>query len=625
MLNHATIKALEMMKTYKGSVMIKRFSAPVLKDIFFIIGITFAVLYIYHQTTSFDYINFDDPIYVTDNQAVKSGINYESLVWAFRIHKDICMYYQPIAWLSHMIDVEMWGLDPGRHHLSSLFIHWLNVLLLFFILKSMTGSFIKSALAASLFAIHPVNVDAVSWIAERKTLVSAFFWFLGLWAYLLYVRKPTRSRYLLLLFFFTLGILTKPVMITFPCALLLLDIWPLNRVDFEKTFNFNLLTRLIIEKIPLFIITGLWFITPLLSPALLSNETTPEIIPHGLRIANALVAYVKYIMKFFVPVDLSILYPYPKSVPVIQTISALLIILFVSSLFIAHYKKKPYLIIGWLWFLGILFPTSGLILGTLWPSMADRWAYLPYIGLCIITSWFVIDIAMYGKALLLIFFVIISIHISWLTWTAQKQVIHWKNSLTIFEKSLTIIDYHYLPHQNIAAELMKRGFHEQARKHLSIIIYHEPDHAEAYYNMGLSFFQTDENEKALNYLAKAREIDTKNANSYLVSVLILKKLEKFEQAIRLCEQALEKVKKKDDILYQFAQLMADTGKKEAAELKVLELLSATPRHVSGIILYADLLRQRNEIDKALFNYQKALALSPGNHKAIMGISLCKKP
>lgn len=605
--------------------MMKRFSTPFLKNIIFIIGITFVVLYIYQQTSSFDFINFDDPIYVSDNQAVKSGINYESLSWSFRIHKDICMYYQPIAWISHMIDVELWGLDPGRHHLSSVFIHLLNALLLFFILKSMTGSFIKSALAASLFALHPVNVDAVSWIAERKTLVSAFFWFLGLWAYLLYVHKPKLSRYLLLLFFFTLGILTKPVMITFPCALLLLDIWPLNRVDFEKTFNLKILAHLIMEKIPLFIITGLWFITPLLSPTLLSNETTSEIIPHSLRIANALVAYVKYVIKFFVPVDLSILYPYPKSVPAIQAVSAFFILFFVTSLFILNYKKKPYLIIGWLWFMGILFPTSGLILGTLWPSMADRWAYLPYIGLCIITSWFVIDVAKYRKNLFLIVLVMIAAYIPWLTWAAKKQVSHWTNSLTIFEKSLTVIDYHYLPHLNIAAELMHRGFHKEARKHLNIIIEHEPDHAEAYYNMGLSFFQTGENENALKYLEAAREIDTKNANSYLVSIIILKKQKKHEEAIRLCEQALEKVKKKDEILYQLAQLMSETGKKEAAELKVLELLSAVPHHLSGIILYADLLRQRNETDKALFHYQKALELSPGNEKASLGISMCKKP
>lgn len=215
-------------------------------------------------------------------------------------------------------------------------------------------------------------------------------------------------------------------------------------------------------------------------------------------------------------------------------------------------------------------------------------------------------------------------YIPWLSWTAKKQVTHWTNSLTIFEKSLTVIDYHYLPHQNIAAELMKLGFHEQARKHLRIIIEHEPDHADAFYNMGLSFYQTGENEKALTYLSKAREIDTNNTNSYLVSILLLKKMQKYEEAIRLCEQALEKVKKKDELLFQLAQLMSDTEKKEAAELKVLELLSAAPHHLSGIILYADLLRQRNETDKALSQYQKALVLSPGNEKAIMGISLCKK-
>lgn len=620
---HATITAANNHET--RVTMIKHTIHDTLRDILFITGIALAVLYIYHQTFSFDFINFDDPIYVTDNQAVKNGLSYESLSWAFGIHEDICMYYQPVAWISHMIDVELWGLDPGKHHRTSVIIHILNVALLFLVLKSMTGSFVKSAFAASFFAVHPVNMDSVSWIAERKTLVSAFFWFLGMASYQLYIRKPGVLRYGFLAFFFTLGLLTKPVMITFPCVLLLLDIWPLKRIDLSPALDAKTVVHLIVEKIPLFIITGLWFITPFLSHTLLSNETTPDIIPHSLRIANALVAYVKYTMNFFVPANLSILYPYPSSIPFIQSVSAFSVLLVLTLFFIVQSRKRPWLIMGWLWFLGVLFPTSGLILGTLWPAMADRWAYIPYIGLSIIVSWAALELTAHKKRLHSILILIMSCHIAWLAWTTGNQVKHWQNSLTIFEKALTVTAYHYLPHQNIAVELMKNGHHKKARKHLLTILDHEPGHAVANYNMGLSFYQTGDYDNAQDYLFKARSTEPGNAHVYIVAVWVLKKKDQFEDAIALCEDALEKVKKKDGILYELSLLLAETGEKEAAELRLIELLSTTPHHIDGMLLYADLLLVRNDKDKALFFYRKALSLSPGLPRALTGISMCSRP
>ena len=608
----------------KGPAMLKRIFSKFGKDTLFIVILTLGVFFIYRQTLEFNYINFDDPVYVTDNQAVTSGLNFESLSWALGIHEDICMYYQPVAWISHMIDVELWGLDPGKHHLSSVFIHLVNAMLLFFLLKSLGGSFMKSALATALFAFHPVNVDAVSWIAERKTLVSAFFWFLAMGSYLIYVRKPGVLKYMLMAFLFTLGLLTKPVMITFPCALLLLDIWPLERVYLKKPLDLQRMIRLIAEKIPLFFIVGLWFITPFLSHTLIANETTPDIIPHGLRLANALVSYVKYVVKFFLPFDLSILYPYPDAVPLFQSVSALFFLLAFTGLFLYQFKTRPYLIIGWFWFLGVLFPTSGLILGTLWPAMADRWAYIPYIGLAIITSWLAVDLCSERRRTAFIPLVFSVFFLSWFVFTARNQASHWKDSISIFEKALSVIGYHYLPHQNIATELMAMGRYDEAEKHLSIILEHDPDHSVTLYNMGLCQFEKGNYNASWTYLSKAISLDPGQSSAYLVSGWILKQQNRPDEAVDLYENALKHVKKKDGILFDLAKLLAETGRKEAAELRLIELLSDYPLHVNGILLYADLLVSRNAYTRALFYYHKASVLSPGNARALNGMDLCRK-
>ncbi len=598
---------------------------PVLQSVSFIVVLSALVYFCYHPAFSFDFINFDDPVYVTDNHSVKNGITFESLQWAFEIHEDICMYYQPVAWISHMIDVELWGLNPGKHHRTSVVIHWINAVLLFLVLQCMTGSLMKSAISASFFALHPVNVDSVCWIAERKTLVSALFWFLGMGSYLLYTKKPGCFRYVLVAIFFTLGLFTKPVMITFPCVLLLLDIWPLKRLDVVQTFDTNLVLRLVLEKIPLFIITGLWFITPFLSHTLLSNETTTDLVPLGLRISNALVSYVQYSLKFFFPNKLSILYPYPASVPLLQSLASLFILFMMTAVFLFQFRKRPYLIIGWLWFLGVLFPTSGLILGTLWPAMADRWAYIPYVGLGLMISWLVADSPSFFKKTGYLIIPILILFLAVLTLITRHQVNHWKNSETIFNQALTVTGYHYLPHQNMAVELMKKGDHENARKHLRIILTHEPEHDDATYNLGLSFYETGEFKTALEYLLRAIDLNPTKANAYLVASWALRKLNQTSEAMRLCEEALKNIKKKDSILYELSVLLSDSGKKEAAELKTIELLSLSPHHLNGIILYADLLMGRNDKTRALMFYQRALVLDPENQMALKGRAQCLEP
>lgn len=583
-----------------------------------------SVFLIYHQSFQFDFINFDDPVYVTDNPAVKQGINYESLTWAFGIHSDICMYYQPIAWISHMADCQWFGLDPGKHHRTSVIIHGINAILLFFILISLTGSLWRSAFVALIFAVHPVNTDAVAWISERKTVLSAFFWLLGTGAYLVYCRKPSVSRYIPLIVFFSLGLFTKPVLITFPCAMILLDLWPLKRISTDPIFSIRDFFAVVKEKIPLIFVIVLWSITPFLSETLMANETLPDVVPYSLRISNALVSYSKYIYKFFFPLHLSILYPYPTSIPFLYTVLAFIFLLLITLWAIYRYTSRPYLLIGWLWFAGTLFPTSGLILGTLWPELADRWAYIPYMGLAIMTAWTIPDCRKQAKGMIKSISIIGGsiIFIVYLGLLSYKQTAYWKNSSHIFEKALSVIGYHALPHQNIASEWIKQGDYDQAKKHLDIILSHEPNHVETLYNMGLCLFKTGHSDDAWVYARKALNRDPEHTQAYILMARILSKNGNIDDAIKLYETALQKKGNHRDILYNLSFLLIQAGQKEKAEQRLIQLLSTYPKDPRGYGAYADLLLERNAYKKALQYSLIQTSLQPGSAKSFNRAGLC---
>ncbi|MBU1172417.1 MAG: tetratricopeptide repeat protein [Proteobacteria bacterium] len=581
-----------------------------------VLFIASALAFVYHQTLHFDFINFDDPVYVTANPAVQDGLTYESLAWAFGIHSDICMYYQPVAWISHMADCQWFGLDPGKHHRTSVLIHGFNAILLFLILNAMTGATWRSAFAAAIFVLHPVNVDAVTWISERKTILSACFWLLGMGAYLYYIRKPSRVRYLPVILLFSLGLLTKPVMVTFPCALVLLDIWPLERI---RTHS---LISLIKEKIPLFIITALWCVTPLLSETLLSNETTPDMVSYGLRISNALVSYSKYVFNFYMPHDLAILYPYPTHVPLVHSMAALIFLLSITLWACFKYTRKPFLLIGWLWFAGTLFPTSGLILGTLWPEMADRWAYIPYMGLCMLTAWIFPEWSGKNMRFRLIPTGLALCFLLWLGYTAKTQVSYWKDSIRVFEKALTVIGYHALPHQNIATEFMNKKNYDLAENHLKIILENEPDHVDANYNMGLCLAETGRENEALNYFNHVLTRNPGFTKAYLMKAKILDKTSGKKTVKELYETALIYADKKDDILYNYALFLSHEKRREEAEQRFLELLSHDPRHGQGHGAYADLLMDRNDYKKALYYAGKTVALEPDSPQALNRLGIC---
>jgi Tfp pilus assembly protein PilF len=482
----------------------------------FLAAITLAV---YWPVQNHDFVNFDDDIYVIENSNIHKGLTTHSVVWAFSFKDKEGTYWQPITWLSHSLDCQLYELQPGKHHLTSLVIHLANSILLFIIFKWMTRVFWRSLLLATLFAIHPINVDSVAWVAERKNVLSTFFWMLTMLCYVYYVKKPGLYKYLLTLLMYVLGLLTKPMLVTLPFVLLLLDYWPLKRFLYgqasrngtgvpNKTAISGLKItppfRLILEKIPFLALSVLSIILSSLSMQEKVYSSTG--VPLDLRIANALVSYVKYICNMFWPEGLTVFYPFPQMVPIWEVLGALFFLVFASFFAIRTIKKAPYFIIGWLWFLGTFVPVLGLVQVGLWPAMADRFAYVPLIGLFIILVWGVPQICQNlshhkiwipTSVSLLVLVLII------LTW---KQVGYWRNSITLFEHNLKYTKNNYTAHNNLGNALNKQNRTQEAIQHYSKALQIKPDHFEAHNNLGNALNKQNRTQEAIQHYLKALQL-----------------------------------------------------------------------------------------------------------------------
>jgi len=371
--------------------------------VYLCLGLVVLTLIAYWGVKDNGFIQFDDPQYVTNNPCVKRGITCESMGWAFRtLHID-AFYWHPITWLSHMLDCQLFGLDARWHHVTGLMIHIINTLLLFLLLGYMTGRIWPSAFVAALFALHPLHVESVAWVAERKDLLSGFFWISASIAYVWYVRHPNFKRYVTVLVLFALGLMSKPMVVTLPFVWLLLDYWPLARIPqlpSEKATQPALspypqkkpISSLLIEKIPFFILSATISVLTWIAQEAVGALKSVDTFPIMTRLANSIHSYVFYISKLLIPHDLAIVYPFTLSgTSGPRTILYGLILLAATLLVLFYSKKYRYLFVGWFWYLGTLIPVIGLAqVG--WQASADRFTYIPLIGLFIIIAWGIPDL-----------------------------------------------------------------------------------------------------------------------------------------------------------------------------------------------------------------------------------------
>ena len=460
----------------------------------FLVVTTFAV---YGQVQDHEFLNHDDPDYVTKNLNVKAGLTSESVKWAFTT-SHFSMWH-PMTWLSHMLDYQFYGLNPKGHHLTNLLFHIANTLLLFLVLLRMTGALWQSCFVAALFAFHPLNVESVAWVAERKNVLSTFFWLLTMWAYAHYVEKPGVKRYGLVALFFALGLMSKPMLVTLPFVLLMMDYWPLGRLKFAQEKGHNEITgeytgkrldiwSLVREKIPLFLLTAGLSITTFIVQKSGGALHAMEVNSLSARLTYAMVSYLEYVKKTLWPEGLAVFYPHPgNALAVWKGILCGMVLVGISAVTIRFIRKVPYLAFGWFWYLGTLVPVIQIV-QTGRHGMADRYAYIPLIGIFIIVAWGLPELMAKWRYRDKFLILLTGIYFPILMVTTWNQVSHWKNSITIFKHAIRVTDKEYpdfaLTHINLGNALLTERKTEEAISHYKKAIKLKPGSAISHYNLG---------------------------------------------------------------------------------------------------------------------------------------------
>ncbi len=569
-----------------------------------------STLSVYWRVCNYDFVNFDD-FYIYNNSYVQSGLTLKGTIWAFTTN--LGSYWHPLAWLSHMLDSQIYGTNPGWHHLTSLLIHIANALLLFYVFKKMTGLLWQSACIAALFALHPLHVESVAWISERKDVLCTFFWLLTMWGYIRYIRQPGIAKYSLVLLFFILGLMSKPMVVTLPCVLLLLDFYPLCRYrkssDSSGLNQWSLVSRLILEKVPFFILVIISSVVTFYDQKDVGALVSLDAIPFHARLSNALVAYAYYIIKMIYPSNLALLYPHPGVLPWWQITGAFLLLVFISVWAIRVIKRSPYFIVGWLWYLGTLVPVIGLVqVGS--QSMADRYTYIPLIGIFVIFSWGSAEFVKrwrHGKTVLIaittaiLFAIMVSTYI---------QVGYWKNSIVLFENTLAVTTNNSVPHNNLGLALYNKGRIDEAIGHYAEAIRIRPGYNKAHYNMGNAQYRKGRiNEAIKHYMAALRDnSDFVEAHNNLG--LALKRTGRISDAIKHYKEALRINPDFDKAHQNLGNVLRNQGRMDEAIKHYEETLRINPNSKNGYINLAVALYKKNDFDAAIDNFRKALQIDP---------------
>ncbi len=486
--------------------MLKQITISPRKQILIIfIALTLATLAVFWQVNRYDFVNLDDAGYVTENSHIQAKVTLNGIRWVFCTTEADGLWH-PLLWLSFMFDYQLYGLNPGGYHLTNLILHILSTLLLFWLFHRMTGAVWKSAFVAAFFALHPLHVESVAWISERKDVLSAFFWMLTLCLYVYYTEKPVIKRYLLVVFSFVCALMSKPMVVTLPVIMMLLDYWPLNRFELKKD---NPVLWQAKEKLPFFLLSAVFSIITIYA----QHNPSLKYFSFGSRFANASVSFVTYLEKTFWPHDLAVFYPFSDQIPLWQVWSSILLIIMISITMIIVWKRLPSLFVGWFWYMITLLPVIGIIQSGE-QAMADRYTYLPSIGIAVGLAWGTSLLFQRTKTRKKILFsaAIISLTVmSILTW---MQCGYWKNSNELFNHTLQVTKNNYLAHNNLGFTLFNENKYEESLYHFSKAISIKEDYAYAYNNRGFAYAKVGQIQRAIEDYNKAIRLDPDYTRTY---------------------------------------------------------------------------------------------------------------
>jgi tetratricopeptide (TPR) repeat protein len=626
----------------KGSCSLESKSGPVglnnrwtvLGVCFFLAAITWGV---FGQTLHYGFVNYDDNLYVYENTKVAGGLALNGVVAMFT-HVE-CNFYHPLTMISLMLNYQLHGLQPGGYHLVNVLLHTLSVVLLFLILRRITGFIWRCAFVAAVFAIHPLRVESVAWVAERKDVLSGFFFMLTLWAYARYADKqskvegrepkaqadpalapqPPTLDYCLTLLFFALGLMSKSSLVTLPFVLLLLDYWPLDRFGGRTVAggksagwrgDFLVLARLVVEKVPLFALSAAAAVMTVIAEGEAIAPT--KALPLVDRIGNPIMSYVTYLRQMVYPAGLTHLYPIsPEDLSVWKIVLALVLLVGVSAAALAGWRKRPYLLVGWSWYLGMLVPMIGIMrVGSF--VHADRYTYLPQIGLYLLLTWAAVDLCAGWRHRRLVLAGLSTAILVALTFCARTQVSYWRNNESLWTRALACTSDNFIAQNNLGNVLLLKGQVDEAMVHYQMALRIRPDEAEAHYNFGLALFQKGQVDEAIAQYQKALQIrpDDAKAHNNLGNALLKKG--GVDEAMVHYQKALQFKPDYAEACYNLGNTLLQKGRVDEAITQYQKALQIRPDDAKAHNNLGNALLKKGGVDEAITEYQKALQLAPDN-------------
>ncbi len=568
---------------------------------------------LFSRALGHDFVNYDDPDYVTANEHVKSGLTADGIAWA--LWADEASNWHPLTWVSHMVDASLFGNNPRGHHATSVLLHALNAALAFLALRRLTGALWASAVCAALFAWHPLRVESVAWVAERKDVLSGFFWFVVLWAYAGYAerRRDTTGGawrfYVLALVMMDLGLMAKPMLVTLPCVLLLLDFWPLRRVTKDAAL------MLVVEKLPFFALAAVSSYVTYLVQKGGGSVTAALSFPE--RLANAVVAVGRYLGKFAAPVDLAVLYPHPGAWPAKKVVASVVIVAALSAFAWWQHRRRPWITMGWLWFVGTLVPVIGLVQVGL-QSMADRYTYVPMLGVQIAVVWTLAEFAARpgARRTWATIATVVLLGCAVRTW---DQLGVWKNSGTLFDQAVAVTEGNYLAHDNRGLFLYNSGQRDAAiadyRRALAI----RPDYLNANNNLGHALAEGGRPAEAIPLYRTALKSNPDHLEVRNNLANALSDLNQLAEAMEHYEFVLARRPNHANALNGSAVALAMQNRLPEAKARLELSLRVAPDNPSAHNNLGNVCSMLGQPDEAIRHYRRATELKPNEPQAFMMI------
>ena len=579
----------------------------------------------YEPVRHFAFVSLDDQVYVTNNPHVRAGLTWAGIVWAFTT--TYAANWHPLTWISHMIDVQIFGLSPGPPHVVNLVLHTINVLLLWLVCRRLTGSVFRSALVAALFGLHPLHVESVAWVAERKDVLSTCFALLTMWAYAGYVRSPGVLRYAGASLLFALALMAKPMFVTLPFVLLLLDVWPLGRIaGFAATAYGPTLTwwQIVREKIPFFALAMLSSAVTAIAQQQGGAISSLETVPFTVRIMNTLIAYVIYLRQTVWPANLAVLYPYQTSPSVVAAAAAFVMLAVTTVVIVRRARSQPYLAVGWFWFVGTLVPVIGLVqIGG--AAHADRYTYFPSIGLFLAAVWGGAELArrisiprraLIGAGAALV---------TACAFATRVQAGYWADGITLWERAVAVTTSNSRAHNNLGTSYADVGRQSDAAAEYRRAIQIQPDLPQAHNNLGLALVRLGQPDEAIAQYREAVRLmpDYADARNGL-AILLMDRGEVDEAIIHLTE-AVRRRPAEAQLHNNLAAAFAQLGRMEDATRESLEAVRLEPNRAEWQYALGMAYAVQGDTARAILYLEAALRLDPAHTRARRALADIRAP